>query len=229
MAKRLFDLFASGICLLLLAPLFLVIALAIKLESPGRVFFRQERVGRFGKTFRIHKFRTMATDAERRGLQITVGADARITRIGAVLRKSKLDELAQLLDVFIGHMSLVGPRPEVPHYVAFYPAEARALVQSVKPGITDWASIKFKDENEILGRSEDPHLAYINEVLPIKIDFYTEYVRRRTFFGDLRIIFATFGALMPVLTALRFAFLACMLAVMVLAIMPPAWGSSACR
>jgi lipopolysaccharide/colanic/teichoic acid biosynthesis glycosyltransferase len=221
MAKRLFDLFASGIGLLLLAPFFLVIALAIKLESPGQVFFRQERVGRFGKIFRIHKFRTMATDSEKRGLLITVGADARITRIGAVLRKSKLDELAQLFDVFIGHMSLVGPRPEVPHYVALYPAEARALVQSVKPGITDWASIKFKDENEILGRSEDPHSAYINEVLPIKIGFYKDYVRSRTFFGDLRIIFATFGALMPVPTAWRFAFLACMLAVMVLALMPP--------
>ena len=194
-AKRLFDLLASGIGLLLLTPLLLMIALAIKLESPGPVFFRQERVGRFGKTFRIHKFRTMVTDAERQGLQITVGTDARVTRVGAFLRKTKLDELAQLFDVLIGHMSLVGPRPEVPRYVAHYPAEARALVQSVKPGITDWASIKFKDENEILGRSKDPHAAYINEVLPIKIAFYMDYVRQRSFFGDLRIIFATLAAL----------------------------------
>lgn len=220
-AKRLFDLLASGIGLLLLTPMLLVIAFAIKLESRGPIFFRQERVGLLGKTFRIHKFRTMVTDAERQGLQITVGADVRVTRVGALLRKTKLDELAQLFDVFIGHMSLVGPRPEVPRYVAHYPAEARELVQSVKPGITDWASIKFKDENEILGKSKDPHLAYINEVLPIKIGFYTEYVRSRSFFGDLRIIFATLGALMPVQTAWRFAFWACMFAVMVLALMPP--------
>lgn len=195
MVKRLFDLLASGIGLLVLAPVLLVIALAIKLESHGPVFFRQDRVGRFGKTFRIHKFRTMVTDAERLGLQITIGADARVTRVGALLRKTKLDEFAQLFDVFIGHMSLVGPRPEVPRYVAYYPAEARELVQSVRPGITDWASIKFKDENEILGRAQDPHSAYINEVLPIKIGFYTDYVRTRSFFGDLRIIFATLGAL----------------------------------
>ena len=233
MAKRLFDLLASGIGLLILAPLFLLIALAIKWESPGKVFFRQERVGRFGKTFRIHKFRTMVVDAERNGLQITVGTDARITRVGALLRKIKLDELAQLLDVFIGDMSLVGPRPEVPRYVACYPAEVRELILSVQPGITDWASIKFKDENEILGRSEDPHSAYINEVLPIKIGFYTEYVRSHTFFGDVRIIFATLATLMQVsdhansrMLGLQsviwcFAFWTCMLVVMVLAFMPP--------
>lgn len=221
MIKRLFDMLASGIGLLVLSPLLLVIALAVKLESPGPVFFRQERVGRFGKTFYIHKFRTMVIDAERLGLQITVGADARVTRVGALLRKSKLDELAQLFDVFIGDMSLVGPRPEVPRYVEHYPAAARELVQSVKPGITDWASIKFKDENEILGRSKDPHLAYINEVLPIKIGFYTEYVRSRSFFGDLRIIFATLGALMPVQAAWRLTFWTCVFAVMVLALIPP--------
>jgi len=195
MIKRLFDLLTSSIGLLLLSPLLLVIALAIKLESPGSVFFRQERVGRFGKTFRIHKFRTMVTDAERIGLQITVGADIRVTRVGAILRKTKLDELAQLLDVCSGTMSLVGPRPEVPRYVAHYSVEARELIQSVKPGITDWASIKFKDENEILGKSKDAHSTYINEVLPIKIGFYTEYVRTRSFFGDLKIIFATLAAL----------------------------------
>jgi lipopolysaccharide/colanic/teichoic acid biosynthesis glycosyltransferase len=195
MIKRLFDLLTSSIGLLLLSPLLLVIALAIKLESRGSVFFRQERVGRFGKTFRIHKFRSMVTDAERHGLQITVGADTRVTRVGALLRKTKLDELAQLLDVFSGTMSLVGPRPEVPRYVAHYPVDARELIQSVKPGITDWASIKFKDENEILGKSKDPHSTYINEVLPIKIGFYTEYVHTRSFFGDLQIIFATLAAL----------------------------------
>jgi lipopolysaccharide/colanic/teichoic acid biosynthesis glycosyltransferase len=195
MIKRLFDLVVSAIGLLVLLPLFFMIAVAIKLESRGPVFFRQERVGQFGKLFKIHKFRTMVTNAERQGLQITVGADTRITRVGAALRKWKLDELAQLIDVFIGHMSLVGPRPEVPKYVAYYPADVRAMVQSVRPGITDWASIKFKDENDMLGQSSDPQSAYINDVLPIKLAYYVEYVRCRTFIGDLKIIFATLGAL----------------------------------
>lgn len=194
-AKRLFDLLASGIGLLVLAPVLLGIAVAIKLESHGPVFFRQERVGRFGKTFRIHKFRTMVTDAERRGLQITVGADARVTIVGAVLRKYKLDELAQLIDVFIGEMSLVGPRPEVPRYVACYPAEAREIVLSVKPGITDRASIEYKDENEILGKATDPHKAYVDEVLPIKIGYYIDYVKNRSFYGDIKIIISTIIAI----------------------------------
>jgi lipopolysaccharide/colanic/teichoic acid biosynthesis glycosyltransferase len=195
-AKRLFDLLASGLGLLVLAPVLLVIAVTIKLESHGPVFFRQERVGRFGKTFRIHKFRTMVTDAERRGLQITVGSDARVTKAGAVLRKYKLDELAQLIDVFLGDMSLVGPRPEVPHYVACYPTDAREIVLSVKPGITDWASIEYKDENKILGKASDPHKAYVEEVLPVKIRYYMDYVRNRSFWGDIRIILATLRAIM---------------------------------
>jgi lipopolysaccharide/colanic/teichoic acid biosynthesis glycosyltransferase len=194
-SKRLFDMLASGIGLLVLAPILLGISLAIKLESHGPVFFRQERVGRLGKTFRIHKFRTMVTDAERRGLQITVGADARVTKVGAVLRKYKLDELAQLIDVFVGDMSLVGPRPEVPRYVACYPAEAREIVLSVKPGITDRASIEYKDENEILGKAVDPHKAYVDEVLPVKIRYYIDYVQNRSFWGDIRIIFATLFAI----------------------------------
>ena len=194
-AKRLFDLVASSLGLLVLAPFLLLVALAVKLDSPGSVFFRQERVGRHGKKFRIHKFRTMVTDAERRGLQITVGADARVTRAGEILRKYKLDELAQLIDVFLGDMSLVGPRPEVPRYVACYPEQDRQMVLSVRPGITDWASIEYKDENEILANSADPHQAYVNEVLPVKIRYYTDYVRNRSFWGDIRIIFATLGAL----------------------------------
>jgi lipopolysaccharide/colanic/teichoic acid biosynthesis glycosyltransferase len=192
--KRLFDLVASGLGLLLLAPMLLAIALAIKLESPGPVFFRQERVGRFGKPFRIHKFRTMVTDAERRGLQITVGADARVTRVGGVLRKYKLDELAQLIDVFVGDMSLVGPRPEVPRYVACYPADVRAIVLSVPPGITDWASIEFKEENAMLGGAVDAERAYIEEILPIKLGYYVRYVRERSFMMDVRVIFATLAA-----------------------------------
>jgi lipopolysaccharide/colanic/teichoic acid biosynthesis glycosyltransferase len=192
--KRLFDLVASGLGLLLLAPMLLAIALAIKLESPGPVFLRQERVGRFGKPFRIHKFRTMVTDAERRGLQITVGADARVTRVGGVLRKYKLDELAQLIDVFVGHMSLVGPRPEVPRYVACYPADVRAIVLSVPPGITDWASIEFKEENAMLGGAVDAERAYIEEIFPIKLGYYVRYVRERSFMMDVRVIFATLAA-----------------------------------
>ncbi|MEX8192616.1 sugar transferase [Comamonas guangdongensis] len=195
MLKRLFDWLASGLGLLVLSPLLFLIALAVKLDSRGPVFFRQERVGQYGKLFRIHKFRTMVTDAESRGLQITVGADARVTRVGFLLRKYKLDELAQLLDVFLGDMSLVGPRPEVPRYVACYPAELRELVLSVKPGITDWASIQYKDENEVLARSSDPQKAYVNEVLPVKLRYYAEYVRGRSFWGDIRIILATLAAL----------------------------------
>lgn len=194
-AKRVFDVLVSGMALLVLLPLFFGIAATIKLDSPGPVFFRQKRVGRFGKTFRIHKFRTMVTNAEVNGPLITVGADARVTRVGAVLRKRKLDELPQLIDVLIGSMSLVGPRPEVPQYIAYYPAEARELVLSVRPGITDSASIEFKDENEVLERAKDPYGAYINDVLPIKIGYYTDYVRNRTFLGDLRIIGATICAI----------------------------------
>lgn len=196
MAKRVFDWLASTLGLLVLTPLLLVLAVWIKLDSPGPVFFRQERVGQGGRIFRIHKFRTMVSDAERRGLQITVGADVRVTRVGQWLRKYKLDELPQLLDVWLGHMSLVGPRPEVPRYVAFYPADLRDVVLSVRPGITDRASIEFKDENEILGRATDPHMAYVGEVLPIKLRYYVEYIQTRTLLGDIKLIFRTFKALL---------------------------------
>jgi lipopolysaccharide/colanic/teichoic acid biosynthesis glycosyltransferase len=195
MAKRVFDWLASGLGILVLSPVLLVMALWIKLDSPGPVFFRQERVGQGGRVFRIHKFRTMISDAERRGLQITVGADLRVTRVGKWLRKYKVDELPQLLDVWLGHMSLVGPRPEVPSYVACYPADLREVVLSVRPGITDRASIEFKDENEILGRAADPHKAYLNEVLPIKLNFYVEYVNTRSLLGDIFLILKTVAAL----------------------------------
>ena len=134
-------------------------------------------------------------DAERHGLQITVGADPRVTRVGLLLRKYKLDELAQLMDVFVGDMSLVGPRPEVPGYVACYPADVAQIVLSVRPGITDRASIEYKDESEILAKSNDPHRAYVEEVLPVKINYYLKYVKERTFFGDVSIIFATLFAI----------------------------------
>ncbi|CAM5188273.1 UDP-glucose:undecaprenyl-phosphate glucose-1-phosphate transferase [Castellaniella defragrans] len=190
-AKRLFDWVVSGLALLVLSPVLLAIALAVKVDSPGPVFFRQQRVGRFGRPFLIHKFRTMVTDAEARGMQITVGADPRVTRVGRMLRRYKLDELPQLIDVFVGTMSLVGPRPEVPRYVACYPDGVRDIVLSVRPGITDRASIEFRNENEILDRAEDPHEAYVSEVLPVKLGYYCDYVKNRLFWGDLSIICAT--------------------------------------
>jgi lipopolysaccharide/colanic/teichoic acid biosynthesis glycosyltransferase len=137
----------------------------------------------------------MVFDAEWLGLQITVGRDARVTSFGVFLRRYKIDELAQLIDVFMGRMSLVGPRPEVPVYVDRYPPDVRAVVLSVRPGITDWASIRYKDENAVLARADDPQRAYVEEVLPIKLAYYVEYVRQRSFFGDIRIILATLKAL----------------------------------
>ena len=184
MAKRLFDLLLSSIGLLLLAPLLLLIALLIKLDSPGPVMFRQERVGRFGRPFHIHKFRTMQHDPAGQGLLITVGADRRITRVGAVLRQTKLDELPQLLDVWRGAMSLVGPRPEVPRYVAHYPQALRDKVLSVRPGITDIASIEYRDEGAVLARAADPERAYIHEVLPHKLALAAQYVERSSLWLD---------------------------------------------
>lgn len=194
MSKRLFDLFFASLGLVLLSPLFLLIALWIKWDSPGSIFFRQERIGQYGKTFRIHKFRTMVTDAESKGMQITVGKDSRITRCGAFLRRYKLDELPQLIDVVIGTMSLVGPRPEVPKYVAYYPENARNTILSVKPGITDLASIEFKDENTLLGKSTNPEETYVTEILPQKLNYCLEYVQKRTLLLDFKIIMHTLYA-----------------------------------
>lgn len=196
MLKRGFDICFSAAVLLLLAPVLLAVALWVKLDSHGPVFFRQRRVGRRGREFLIYKFRTMGINAEANGPQITIGADARITRSGAFMRKYKLDEFAQFINVLIGDMSVVGPRPEVPQYVALYPNHTREIVLSVRPGITDRASIEFKDENDILGKASDPHQAYVNEVLPIKLGFYIAYVQQRSFVGDLKIIFATMVAVL---------------------------------
>ncbi|MBJ6749702.1 sugar transferase [Geomonas anaerohicana] len=195
MIKRLFDLFFAGMGLILLAPLWLLVAFWIKYDSPGPVFFRQERVGRFGTPFRIFKFRTMCLDAEAKGRQLTVGDDPRITRSGAFLRKYKLDELPQLLNVVKGEMSLVGPRPEVPRYISLYPDELREIVLSVRPGITDYASIEYKDENTILGQAEDPDRAYVEEILPVKIGYYVRYIMERSFWVDLKLILATLVAI----------------------------------
>lgn len=195
MIKRLFDLLLSTAALILLSPLLLLIASWIKLGSTGPIVFSQTRVGLGGRLFQIYKFRTMHRDAGRRGLQITVGMDPRITRPGHFLRKYKLDELPQLVNVLLGQMSIVGPRPEVPRYIEEYEPDVRAKVLSVKPGITDRASIEFKDENTILGCSIDPHQAYIEEILPIKQKFYVEYAENHTLITDLAIIIDTIKAI----------------------------------
>ena len=195
MAKRSMDLLLSLLGLLVLAPLLLLVACWIKLDSRGPVFFRQERVGRFGVPFRIHKFRTMKDGASIDGSSITVGADARITRVGRWLRQSKLDELPQLIDVVQGRMSMVGPRPEVPRYVALYPAELRAKVLSVRPGITDPASIAYRDESRLLAAAADPEREYVHVVMPAKLEHAARYIDQRSLRGDLRLIGATLRAL----------------------------------
>jgi len=191
MLKRLFDLVGAALGLLLLSPLLIGIALWIKLDSPGPVFFRQQRVGRFGALFRIHKFRSMSDGAPLAGPQLTVGADPRITRAGQVLRRTKLDELPQLIDVLAGTMSLVGPRPEVPRYVAMYPPELRDKVLSVRPGITDPASIEYVEESTLLARAADPERVYIEQIMPAKLRFATQYVDRMSVWNDVRLILAT--------------------------------------
>ena len=192
--KRLFDIAASAIGLLLLAPVLLGIAVWIKRDSPGPVFFRQERIGRHGQPFRIYKFRSMRQDNA--GLQITVGEDARITRSGRFIRAYKLDELPQLINVLRGDMSVVGPRPEVPRYVALYPAEVRAEVLSVRPGITDLASVQYRSESTLLAQSSNPEQTYVDTILPAKLALCRQYVRERSFWLDLRIIGMTLGILL---------------------------------
>lgn len=192
MSKRLFDIVASGIGLLLLLPLLLLVAVWIKLDSRGPAFFRQTRVGRFGVPFTIHKFRTMRVEA---GAEITVGADPRITRAGRFLRATKLDEFPQLWDVLRGAMSLVGPRPEVPRYVAMYPTVLRDVVLSVRPGITDPASLSFRNESELLAQAADPEREYVDVVMPMKLELAADYVRTASLLGDVRLILATLGAL----------------------------------
>lgn len=192
LGKRVFDIFFSSLGLIVLSPFFLIIAFWIKLDSKGPIFFRQKRIGLSEKPFYIHKFRTMSVDAEKMGKSLTVGFDSRITKSGHMLRKYKIDEFAQLLDVLLGDMSLVGPRPEVPQYVEKYPFEQRAKIFKMRPGITDWASIKFKNENTILSKSNDPERAYVEEVLPIKLSYYESYYEEASFFVDLKIIYLTF-------------------------------------
>ena len=189
--KRLFDIVASGIGLLILSPVFLILAIWIKLDSPGPVFYRQVRVGRGNKDFRIFKFRSMRVGSDKGSLVTVGGHDPRITRSGYFIRKFKLDELPQLINVFVGDMSLVGPRPEVRHYVDYWTPE-QMHVLDVKPGITDPASIKFRNENELMEQAEDPEKYYIEVIMQEKIKLYLEYVRNHSFWGDIALIFKTF-------------------------------------
>ena len=191
MCKRGFDLLLAAAGLLLLSPLFLVVALCIRLDSPGPVFFRQERVGRGGRLFRIHKFRTMVADAPARGPGLTIGADPRVTRVGRWLRRTKIDELAQLLDVLTGQMSLVGPRPELPRYVALYPPLLRDQLLGVRPGITDPASLKYADEASLLAAAADPEREYTQVLLPAKLQASADYLRTATLASDLAVLART--------------------------------------
>ena len=194
MAKRVFDFLGAALALLLLAPLLAAAALWVKLDSPGPVFFRQQRVGRHGVLFSIHKFRTMRDGAA--GLPLTVGADARITRAGAFLRRTRLDELPQFIDVVQGTMSLVGPRPEVPRYVAHYPPGLRERALAVRPGITDPASLAFIDEAALLTRAADPEREYIEVILPRKLQLAADYAGRASLRTDVVVLWRTLGVLL---------------------------------
>lgn len=191
-AKRFFDVVVASTGLVLTAPLMAALAVVIRLDG-GPVIFRQERVGRHGVVFRIHKFRTMRTGSH--GAFVTPSGDARITRFGALLRRTKLDELPQLIDVLRGSMSLVGPRPEIPQYVALWPKDSRQLILSVRPGITDPATVLLRHESEELAGAADPEDYYVTELLPRKVAMYVRYVEHRSFSSDLRILFSTARAL----------------------------------
>ena len=194
-AKRAPDVVGASLGLLALAPLLALVAALIKLDDGGPVFFRQVRVGRYGKRFRIWKFRTMVTDAERRGGTLTVGDDPRITRLGRALRSSRIDELPQLLNVLAGEMSLIGPRPEVPKYADLYgPFERNVL--GLTPGISDPASIKYRHESTVLGQMVDPEAFYVKAVMPDKIRLNLEYAARATVWSDVLMIGRTIGSLL---------------------------------
>lgn len=194
--KRLFDIVASGLGLLVLSPIFLVLAIWIKMDSEGPVFYRQVRVGRNNKDFRIFKFRSMRVNADK-GSLVTIGDDPRITRSGRFIRKMKLDELPQLINVLIGDMSLVGPRPEVRHYVDYWTPQQMSVL-AVRPGITDPASIKFRNENELMGKADDPERYYINTIMQEKLNLYLKYVSHHSLLGDIGLIFKTIVAIIVV-------------------------------
>ena len=191
---RFFDVVLSGIGLILLSPLFLVLYVLIRLESKGGGFYAQERIGKDGVPFKLYKFRSMRQDADKGSLITVGGHDPRITKMGYFIRKYKLDELPQLWNVFIGDMSLVGPRPEVEKYTRLYTPEQR-MVLSVAPGITDWASIEYVDENVILGQAEDPDKAYIEKIMPDKIKYNMKYINHKSIGEYFKIIFMTFWSI----------------------------------
>lgn len=193
--KRCFDIVASFFGILFLSPVLLICSIAIAVSSRGGVFFTQERVGKGGKSFKIIKFRTMVPNAESKGMQITVGNDMRVTKVGKFLRKTKLDELPQLFNVLVGQMSFVGPRPEVPRYVDMY-TEYQRNVLRIRPGITELASIVYRDENEVLAASEDPERTYVEEVMQQKLKLNMQYMQKMGFWYDIKLIFQTFLAIL---------------------------------
>lgn len=194
-AKRLFDVVVSALMLLILSPVFLILAVAIKLDSPGPVFYRQERVTQYGKTFRIFKFRTMVSNADQIGTQVTVKGDSRITRMGRLIRKCRLDEISQLIDILRGTMTFVGTRPEVPKYVAAYTPEMMATLL-LPAGVTSLASIMYKDEDELLSVAEDVDKIYVEQVLPGKMQYNLKAMKKFSFWGDIRVMIKTVLAVM---------------------------------
>jgi lipopolysaccharide/colanic/teichoic acid biosynthesis glycosyltransferase len=195
MIKRLFDMVCSGVALIALAPVFLVVAILIKCDSPGPVFYRQERLGRGRRPFLIFKFRTMVDGADRQGPAVSVGGDSRITRIGAVLRRFEIDELPTLLNVFRGEMSIVGPRPEASKYLPLY-TEEQKRVFTVRPGMTDPGTLKFRDEGRLLARADDPEDLYVAQILPAKLQENLTYVEKQSLGYDLALIFRTIGQIL---------------------------------
>lgn len=193
--KRVFDIFVSLIMLILLSPLFLILAIAIKTDSRGPVFFRQERITQYGRKFKIHKFRTMVTDADKTGSQVTVAGDSRITKVGRRIRKFRLDEISQLIDILSGAMTFVGTRPEVPKYVEHYTEEMKATLL-LPAGVTNLASIEFKDEDALLKNADNADEIYLNNVLPVKMEYNLEAIKRFGFWRDIGIMFKTVGAVL---------------------------------
>ena len=193
--KRIFDVVVSAVMLVVLSPVFLILAIAIKLDSPGPVFYRQVRVTQYGKRFRIFKFRTMVSNADKIGTQVTVGNDSRITRVGKLIRKCRLDEVSQLIDVFRGTMTFVGTRPEVPKYVDSYTPEMLATLL-LPAGVTSLASIMYKDEDELLSGAEDVDASYVQKVLPGKMRYNLRSLKTFSFFGDIKLMFMTVFAVL---------------------------------
>ncbi len=193
--KRVFDIVVSFIGLVILSPLFIILAIVIVSDSKGPVFFKQTRVGRNGVLFKIYKFRTMIEDAEAKGMQLTVGDDSRITNVGAFLRKTKIDELPQLINVLKGEMSFVGPRPEVPKYVELYTEDQRQVLM-VRPGITDLASIEYRNESALLATTDNPEKVYLEEIIPGKLELNRKYIVNMSLAIDMRIIMRTISAIL---------------------------------